>query len=66
MGLNDIEKRIAPSEYAKDDLAVQTERVDDISLTKAEAKSFTREQEKGLVRKLDIWYVHHASNIVAT
>lgn len=39
----------------EDNMVLEAERLDDLEVTKAEGNDFTPEDEKRLVRKLDLW-----------
>lgn len=52
-----VERLSVGDDATKESMAVQAERVDDVGLSKSEAEPFSPEEEKRLVRKLDLWLV---------
>jgi hypothetical protein len=53
MELDDLNSGFAVHESMKDNFSLQAEKIEDVK--KPQALSFTPEDEKRLVRKLDFW-----------
>lgn len=62
----DHAERSSIEEAMKETMAVETERVDEAGGTKTEGDSFSPDEEKRLVRKLDLWYNRHLPKLAET
>jgi hypothetical protein len=61
MEQDDINGGIAAQEVAEKKLAEEVEIIEDLRNAKASQDAHTPEEEKRLVRKLDLWYDHQPS-----
>ncbi|OQV07347.1 hypothetical protein CLAIMM_11797 [Cladophialophora immunda] len=55
MGEKEFDANIASDEAMKENIAIEAERIDGMDTTKTEGDSFTPDEERRLVRKLDFW-----------